>query len=137
MRNLALGGHAIEGAIRMRAEVRRHAEIPRRRLGRSELEVSALALGSWQTFARIDRQPRIAVMRGARERGITFLDDARYHDAQGRSEILFRRAVPGGRLTPGRGRRREQAVVGVLAGPERPELAARADRRGRAARGAL
>lgn len=47
----------------MRAEVRRRAEIPRRRLGRSELEVSALALGSWQTFERRERVENPALER--------------------------------------------------------------------------
>lgn len=70
--------------------------MPRRRLGRSELEVSRLALGSWRTFERIPREDGLAVMRAAREVGITFLDDARYNDETGHaplptgySEVLF------------------------------------------------
>ena len=58
-----------------------------RRLGRSEIEVSALALGSWRTFERVSRDEGEAVMRAAREAGITFLDDARYDDETGTAPI--------------------------------------------------
>src|SRR5947209_12340058 len=70
--------------------------MPRRPLGRSELQVSRLALGSWRTFERISRADGLAVMRAAREHGINFLDDARYNDETGQapiptgySEVLF------------------------------------------------
>lgn len=59
----------------------------RRALGRSGLEVSALSLGSWRTYERIPREQGVAVMRAAREAGITFLDDARYDDETGRAPI--------------------------------------------------
>jgi aryl-alcohol dehydrogenase-like predicted oxidoreductase len=68
----------------------------RRPLGRSEVEVSRLALGSWRTFERIPREDGLAVMLAAREHGINFLDDARYNDETGTaplptgySEVLF------------------------------------------------
>ena len=67
-----------------------------RPLGSSGLEVSLFALGSWRTFERIPHDQGLAVMREAREAGITFLDDARYNDETGNapipsgySEILF------------------------------------------------
>jgi aryl-alcohol dehydrogenase-like predicted oxidoreductase len=67
-----------------------------RPLGRSDLRVSRLALGSWKTFERLNRDQGLAVMRAAREAGITFLDDARYNDDTGHapiptgySEVLF------------------------------------------------
>jgi aryl-alcohol dehydrogenase-like predicted oxidoreductase len=70
--------------------------LPHRRLGSSELDVSLFALGSWRTFERISREQGLAVMRTARELGITFLDDARYNDETGNapmttgySEIVF------------------------------------------------
>jgi aryl-alcohol dehydrogenase-like predicted oxidoreductase len=70
--------------------------MPRQRLGRSELEVSRLSLGSWRTFERIPREDALAVMRAAREHGLNFLDDARYDDETGTapmrtgySEVLF------------------------------------------------
>lgn len=66
------------------------------RLGRSTLEVSALSLGSWRTFERVDRDQGLAVMEAARAAGITFLDDARYDDETktapiptGYSEVIF------------------------------------------------
>jgi aryl-alcohol dehydrogenase-like predicted oxidoreductase len=70
--------------------------LPHRRLGSSDLEVSLFSLGSWRTFERISREQGLAVMRAARDEGITFLDDARYNDetgeapiATGYSEIVF------------------------------------------------
>jgi aryl-alcohol dehydrogenase-like predicted oxidoreductase len=70
--------------------------LPHRPLGSSAMEVSLFALGSWRTFERIPHEQGLAVMRAAREAGITFLDDARYNDETGNapvrtgySEILF------------------------------------------------
>jgi L-glyceraldehyde 3-phosphate reductase len=72
------------------------ASLPHRPLGSSGIEVSLFALGSWRTFERIPREQGLAVMRAAREAGITFLDDARYNDETGNapiptgySEVLF------------------------------------------------
>jgi len=55
-----------------------------------------MSLGSWRTYERMPRELGIAVMRAAREAGITFLDDARYDDetghapiATGWSEVVF------------------------------------------------
>src|SRR4051794_41803065 len=59
----------------------------RRPLGRSDLQVTPLALGSWRTFERIPRERGVAVMRAAREAGIAFLDDARYNDEAGTAPI--------------------------------------------------
>jgi aryl-alcohol dehydrogenase-like predicted oxidoreductase len=61
--------------------------MPRQRLGRSELQVSRLSLGSWRTFERISREDGLAVMQAARERGFNFLDDARYDDETGTAPI--------------------------------------------------
>jgi aryl-alcohol dehydrogenase-like predicted oxidoreductase len=70
--------------------------MPRQPLGRSQLHVSRLALGSWRTFERIPREDGLAVMRAAREHDFNFLDDARYDDETGTapmrtgySEVLF------------------------------------------------
>ncbi len=72
------------------------ATLPHRRLGRSDLSVSRIALGSWRTFERMDRGAAEAVLAHALARGIDFLDDARYDDETGRapiptgfSEVLF------------------------------------------------
>jgi aryl-alcohol dehydrogenase-like predicted oxidoreductase len=61
--------------------------MPRQALGRSDLQVSRLALGSWRTFERIPREDGLAVMRAAREHGFNFLDDARYDDETGTAPI--------------------------------------------------
>jgi aryl-alcohol dehydrogenase-like predicted oxidoreductase len=58
-----------------------------RPLGGSGIDVSALALGSWRTYERMTREEGVAVMRAAREAGITFLDDARYNDDTGTAPI--------------------------------------------------
>jgi aryl-alcohol dehydrogenase-like predicted oxidoreductase len=56
-------------------------------LGTSGIPVSRLALGSWRTFERIDRDRGVSVMTAARDAGITFLDDARYNDETGHAPI--------------------------------------------------
>jgi aryl-alcohol dehydrogenase-like predicted oxidoreductase len=61
--------------------------VPQVPLGGSGLDVSRLALGSWRTYERISREQGIAVMRAARQAGITFLDDARYNDETGQAPI--------------------------------------------------
>jgi aryl-alcohol dehydrogenase-like predicted oxidoreductase len=83
-----------------------------RPLGHSDLAVSPLALGSWRTFERIGPERGLAVMKAAREAGITFLDDARYNDETGTapiptgySEVLF------GELFRAAGWRRDDTVV--------------------------
>jgi len=81
-------------------------------LGVSGIQVSRLALGSWRTFERIDRDRGVSVMTAAREAGITFLDDARYNDETGRapiptgySEVVF------GELFRAAGWRRDDTAV--------------------------
>lgn len=59
----------------------------RRVLGHSGIEVGPLSLGSWRTFERISLDAGLAVMRAARDAGITFLDDARYNDETGKAPI--------------------------------------------------
>jgi aryl-alcohol dehydrogenase-like predicted oxidoreductase len=61
--------------------------LPHRPLGSSGLDVSLFSLGSWRTFERIPRDQALAVMRAARDAGITFLDDARYNDETGTAPI--------------------------------------------------
>ena len=87
--------------------------LPHRRLGSSGLDVSLFSLGSWRTFERIPRDQGVAVMRAARDAGITFLDDARYNDETGNapiptgySEIVF------GELFRAAGWQRDEVVVG-------------------------
>jgi aryl-alcohol dehydrogenase-like predicted oxidoreductase len=63
------------------------ASLPRRPLGASGLQVSAFALGSWQTYERIPRERGIGVLQAARECGIDFLEVARYNDTTGHAPI--------------------------------------------------
>jgi len=88
------------------------ARLPAVRLGGSDLEVSRLALGSWRTYERMSRERGLAVLRAAREVGVTFLDDARYNDETGAapipsgySEVVF------GELFRASGWQRDEAVV--------------------------
>ena len=83
-----------------------------RPLGSSGLGVSALSLGSWRTFERLPAADGAAILRAARDEGITFFDDARYNDETGRapiptgySEVLF------GELFRAAGLRRDDTVV--------------------------
>jgi aryl-alcohol dehydrogenase-like predicted oxidoreductase len=83
-----------------------------RPLGSSGLDVSALSLGSWRTFEHRPAETGVAILRAAREEGISFFDDARYNDETGRapiptgySEVLF------GELFRGAGMRRDEVVV--------------------------
>lgn len=88
------------------------AELERRALGTSGIEVSVMSLGSWRTYERIPREQGVAVMRAARDAGITFLDDARYNDETGTapiptgySEVVF------GELFRAAGWQRDEVVV--------------------------
>jgi L-glyceraldehyde 3-phosphate reductase len=92
--------------------LREPAGLPVVRLGASDLQVSRMALGSWRTYERMSRDRGLAVIRAARDAGITFLDDARYNDETGRapipsgySEVVF------GELFRGSGWRRDDVVV--------------------------
>ena len=83
-----------------------------RPLGASGMAVSALSLGSWRTLERVPAATGVAIMRAAREEGISFFDDARYDDETGTapirtgySEVVF------GELFRGAGIRRDEAVV--------------------------
>lgn len=83
-----------------------------RPLGGSGIDVSELSLGSWRTYERLPRETGIAIMRAAREEGISFFDDARYDDETGtapiptgHSEVIF------GELFRGAGVRRDEVVV--------------------------
>ncbi len=86
--------------------------MPMTSLGRSGIQVSRLALGSWRTYDRIGRDQGVRVMQAARNAGLNFLDDARYNDETGEapiptgySEVVF------GELFRAAGWRREDTVV--------------------------
>jgi aryl-alcohol dehydrogenase-like predicted oxidoreductase len=86
--------------------------VDRRPLGSSGIDVSVMSLGSWRTFERLPADTRVAIMRAARDEGISFFDDARYNDETGTapiptgySEVVF------GELFRGAGVPRDEVVV--------------------------
>ena len=66
--------------------------IPKRKLGQSGLEVSALGLGcmgmSWSYGPAKDRREMIALIRAAVERGVTFFDTAEVYGPLTNEELL-------------------------------------------------
>src|ERR1700691_2703321 len=76
------------------------AALPHHRLGGSEIELSRIALGSCRTFERMPRADAERLLAYALERGIDFLDDARYDDETGKAPILtgYSEALFGGLL---------------------------------------
>jgi L-glyceraldehyde 3-phosphate reductase len=81
-------------------------------LGRSDIQVSRLALGSWRTYDRISREQGIRVMQSARDTGLNFLDDARYNDETGHAPIPTGYSeVEFGELFRGAGWRRDDTIV--------------------------
>ncbi len=75
--------------------------LPHRPAGASGLEVSTLALGSWQTYERIPREQAVTVLDAAHDAGIDFLEIARYNDSTGTapiptgySEVVFGEVFP-------------------------------------------
>jgi aryl-alcohol dehydrogenase-like predicted oxidoreductase len=86
--------------------------MPMAPLGRSDIQVSRLALGSWRTYDRISREQGIRVMRAARDAGLNFLDDARYNDETGHAPIPTGYSeVEFGELFRGAGWRRGDTIV--------------------------
>lgn len=83
-----------------------------RTLGHSGLSVSALSLGSWNTFEYMPEPEALRVMTAAVAAGINFLDDARYDDTSGKaplktgySEVVF------GNLLRAGGFKRDDLVI--------------------------
>ncbi|HEX3557769.1 MAG TPA: aldo/keto reductase [Pyrinomonadaceae bacterium] len=72
------------------------SEIPRRPLGRTGVEVSALALGGYHLGLAKTRREAVRIVHEAIDAGLTFMDNAwEYHE--GRSEELLGRALEGRR----------------------------------------
>ncbi len=86
--------------------------MPMASLGRSDIRVSRLALGSWRTYDRISREQGIRVMQAARDADLNFLDDARYNDETGHAPIPTGYSeVEFGELFRGAGWRRDDTIV--------------------------
>jgi len=75
---------------------RRAGDIPRRALGRTGVEVTAMGLGGYHLGLVKGARMAERIVQEAVDEGITFLDNAwEYHD--GRSEEIMGRALAGGR----------------------------------------
>ena len=70
----------------------------KRKLGKSNLEVSALGLGcmgmSWSYGPAKDRQAKISLLRGAVERGVTFFDTAEVYGPLANEELVGEALAP-------------------------------------------
>ena len=70
-----------------------------RRLGRSDLVVSEISLGSWLTYGGgVERDTAEACMRAAFDAGVNFFDTANVY-ARGGAETFLGEALPAGRAT--------------------------------------
>jgi aryl-alcohol dehydrogenase-like predicted oxidoreductase len=72
-------------------------QLPTRRLGDSELEVSVVGLGCNNFGRRLDLEGTAAVLEAALDAGITFFDTADIYGGAGASEELMGRALEGRR----------------------------------------
>ncbi len=73
--------------------------VTRRRLGKTDLEVSPVALGCWpiagMTSLEVNDRDSLATLAACRDSGINFLDTAYCYGANGESERLIAQAVRG------------------------------------------
>jgi aryl-alcohol dehydrogenase-like predicted oxidoreductase len=85
--------------------------LPLRRLGRSDLHVSPLALGCWpiagMTSLNVTEAESLATIEASFDLGINFLDTAYCYGVDGESEQLIRRAI---------GTRRDRVVLATKGG---------------------
>lgn len=68
------------------------APIPKRRIGRSDLETSVFALGSWHIYDRMHFEDAVEMVRTARDRGINLFDVGVYGTPDtppGHTDVLF------------------------------------------------
>jgi aryl-alcohol dehydrogenase-like predicted oxidoreductase len=84
-------------------------QLPTRRLGNSDLEVSVVGLGCNNFGRRLDLEGTAAVLEAALDSGITFFDTADIYGGGGASEALMGEALAG---------RREEYVIATKFGME-------------------
>jgi aryl-alcohol dehydrogenase-like predicted oxidoreductase len=88
-------------------------EMPHRRLGRSGLAVSRLALGTMMFGGRTDEAEAGRIIAAAAEAGVNFIDTADVY-AEGRSEEIIGRAIAADRP---RWALANPIVTGAIVGP--------------------
>src|SRR5438046_626314 len=83
-----------------------------RKLGGSDLAVSAFSLGSWLTYEFMEEADALAVVKSGLAQGINFFDDARYDDRTGKAPIKsgYSEVIFGG-LIRNSGTQREDLVI--------------------------
>jgi len=85
--------------------------LPLRRLGNSDIEVSAVALGCWpiagMTSLNVNDADSLATIEACLDQGVNFLDTAYCYGANGESERLIARAIGG---------KRDQFVIATKGG---------------------
>ncbi|HYG70346.1 MAG TPA: aldo/keto reductase, partial [Anaeromyxobacteraceae bacterium] len=73
-----------------------HAAVPRRVLGRTKEQVSAIGLGGWHLgFEYVDEDLSVRIVRAAVDGGITFMDNSWDYN-EGRSELRMGKALRDG-----------------------------------------
>ncbi len=87
-----------------------------RKLGYTNIQVSAFSLGSWNTFEFMSETDGLQVMQAAVAGGINFLDDARYDDKSGKAPIKtgYSEVVFGNLLRAGKFKRDDLVISNRL-----------------------
>src|SRR5690349_8105142 len=94
IRVVGKGGHPRGDSMSTSAPA---TQLPTRRLGDSELEVSVVGLGCNNFGRRLDLEGTAAVLEAALSAGITFFDTADIYGGPGTSEELMGEALAGRR----------------------------------------
>lgn len=84
-----------EGEVKVAPPVVTQAEMPRRKLGKTGVEVSAIGLGGFHIGKVKDPEESLRIMRAAVDRGVTFFDNCWDYN-EGQSEERMGRALEGG-----------------------------------------
>jgi len=88
-----------------------------RKLGRSDIEISAMGLGCWaiggQWYGQVDDDESIRALHCGLDMGVNFLDTAEGYGENGHSETVIGKALQG---------RRDKVIIATKFGAQRTEL---------------
>jgi aryl-alcohol dehydrogenase-like predicted oxidoreductase len=84
-----------EGQVQVEPPAVTRSEMPRRKLGKTGVEISLVGLGGFHVGQQKDPEESIRIIRSAVDRGITFLDNCWDYN-EGQSEERMGRALEGG-----------------------------------------